>query len=189
MSPPGQTTTELQRWLDLLRAGDDQGRTKLLDHACERLRHLCHRMLRGYPSVRRWEETGDVLQNAMLRLYRSLLEVHPESLLHFYNLAAQQIRRELIDLARKHAQQSTQTEPNTEEAADLDEPATLVQWTEFHASVEALPEDEREVFSLIWYEEVTQKEAAELLGVSTRTVIRRWQSARYLLHLALYGPE
>src|ERR1700722_6951882 len=102
----GHTTTELQRWLDLLRAGDEQGRTKLLDHACERLRKLCRRMLRGYPLVRRWEQTDDVLQNAMLRLYRALLDVHPESLRHFYNLAAQQIRRELLDLARKHAQQA-----------------------------------------------------------------------------------
>jgi RNA polymerase sigma factor (sigma-70 family) len=185
----GHTTTELQRWLDLLRAGDQQGRTKLLDHACERLRKLCRRMLRGYPLVRRWEQTDDVLQNAMLRLYRALLDVHPESLRHFYNLAAQQIRRELLDLARKHAQQDTPSEPNTEEAADLDEPATLAQWTEFHASVESLPEDEREVFSLLWYEELTQLEVAELLKISTRTVIRRWQSARYLLHLALYGPE
>lgn len=186
MAAPGNTTTELQRWLDLLKSGDDQGRTQLLDRACERLRLLARRMLRGYPLVRRWEETGDVLNAAMLRLFRALLDVHPESLRHFFNLAAQQIRRELIDLARQHARLEGQAELTTEVAADRDEPGTLAEWTEFHAKVEGLPESEREVFSLIWYEELTQAEAADLLKVSTRTVIRRWQSARCLLGRSLY---
>jgi RNA polymerase sigma-70 factor (ECF subfamily) len=189
MEPPGQTTTELQHWLDLLKSGDEQGRTRLLDRACERLRKLARRMLRGYPLVRRWEQTGDVLNAAMLRLFRALLEVQPESLRHFFNLAAQQIRRELIDLARQHARLDGQTELTTEVAADRDEPGTLAQWTEFHAKVEGLPDEEREVFSLIWYEELTQAEVADLLKVSTRTVIRRWQNARFLLGGALYGHE
>ena len=187
MAAPGQTTAQLQQWLDLLKKGDDQGRTKLLDHACERLRKLTRRMLRGYPLVRRLEQTDDVLQNAMMRLFRALLDVRPESLRHFFNLAAQQIRRELIDLARQHARLDGQVELKAEVAADHDEPSTLAQWTEFHGKVEALPEDEREVFSLIWYEELTQAEVADLLKVSTRTVIRRWQHARYRLGQALYG--
>lgn len=189
MASPGQTTTELQRWLDLLKSGDDQGRTRLLDRACERLRNLARRMLRGYPSVRRWEETGDVLNAAMLRLFRALLEVQPESLRHFFNLAAQQIRRELIDLARQHARLTGQAELNAEVPTDRDEPGTLAQWTEFHAKVEGLPDEEREVFSLIWYEELTQAEVADLLKVSTRTVIRRWQNARCLLGHSLYEHE
>ena len=187
MELPGQTTTELQRWLDLLKSGDEQGRTKLLDRACERLRLLARRMLRGYPLVRRWEETGDVLNAAMLRLFRALLDVQPESLRHFFNLAATQIRRELIDLARQHARLEGQRELKADVPCDRDEPVTLAEWTEFHGKVEGLPEDEREVFSLIWYEELTQAEVADLLKVSTRTVIRRWQNARFLLGLALYG--
>ena len=59
-------------------------------------------MLREYSKVKRWEQTDDVLQNAMLRLHRSLVEVKPESPRQFYGLAATQIRRELIDLARHH---------------------------------------------------------------------------------------
>lgn len=187
MASPGTTTTQLQHWLDLLKAGDHQGRTKLLDHSCERLRVLCRRMLRGYPVVRQFEQTDDVLNAAMMRLFRALLDVQPESLRHYFNLAAQQIRRELIDLARQHARHDGQRELQQEGPADHDEPATLTEWTEFHAKVEALPDEEREAFSLLWYEELTQAEAAELLGVSTRTVIRRWQKARFLLHMAIYG--
>jgi len=187
MASPGQTTTELQRWLDALKRGDEQGRTRLLDRACERLRKLARRMLRGFPLVRRWEETGDVLNAAMLRLFRALLDVQPESLRHFFNLAAQQIRRELIDLARQHARLDGLAELKADVVADHDEPSTLAEWTEFHGKVDALPDQEREIFSLIWYEELTQTEVADLLKVSTRTVIRRWQNARFLLGLALYG--
>jgi DNA-directed RNA polymerase specialized sigma24 family protein len=47
--------------------------------------------------------------------------------------------------------------------------------------VEALPEDEREVFSLLWYEGLTQDEAVQVTGMSKRTLRRRWQDARYRL--------
>ena len=47
--------------------------------------------------------------------------------------------------------------------------------------VEPLPDDEREVFALVWYHDLSQAEAADVLGVSVRTVIRRWQAARIRL--------
>lgn len=45
-----------------------------------------------------------------------------------------------------------------------------------------------EVFSLLWYEGLSQEEAAALLGVSLRTVKRRWQSARLKIAEAM-GDE
>jgi DNA-directed RNA polymerase specialized sigma24 family protein len=43
------------------------------------------------------------------------------------------------------------------------------------------------VFNLIWYEQMTQEEAAAVLVVTTRTVRRRWQAARYRLTKARLG--
>jgi RNA polymerase sigma-70 factor (ECF subfamily) len=40
---------------------------------------------------------------------------------------------------------------------------------------------------LLFYEGLTQEEAATVLGVSLRTLKRRWQSARCRLHDALNG--
>lgn len=181
MASPGNTTTKLQHWLDLMRNGDDHARTELIGHACERLRILTRRMLRGYPLVRRWEQTDDVLQNAMLRLYRALADVTPDSLRHFYNLAALQIRRELLDLAKHHARNDDGEKRAAEPADEDGEPSSLIEWSEFHRLVESLPEDEREVFALVWYHDLSQAEAADVLGVSVRTVIRRWQAARIRL--------
>lgn len=53
--------------------------------------------------------------------------------------------------------------------------------------MEGLPEEEREIFDLLWYQGLTQAEAANLLNISDRTVKRRWQSARLLLHDRLGG--
>jgi RNA polymerase sigma-70 factor (ECF subfamily) len=47
--------------------------------------------------------------------------------------------------------------------------------------VERLPESEQELFNLLFYEGLTQEEAAELLGMGLATVKRRWQSARLKL--------
>ena len=98
-SPPANTL-HLHRWVDRLHAGDSTAGDELLRAVAFRLEGLARRMLRGHPAVRRWADTDDVLQNALLRLLRALRTVRPDSMRSFYGLAAEQIRRELLDLAR-----------------------------------------------------------------------------------------
>ena len=50
-------------------------------------------------------------------------------------------------------------------------------WRQFHVSVDALPEVEREVIGLAFYHGWTQRQMADLLQIDERTVRRRWQSA------------
>lgn len=204
-------TQILQGWLDQLRQGDtshvDQVRAAILAHAGQRLEQLARRMLRKFPHVSRWEQTGDVLQNALLRLHRALTTIQPESPQRFYGLAATQIRRELIDLARHHfGPEGAAAHHHTDviaagegppagqlaHASDATgEPTTLLAWAEFHEQVEALPEALREVFNLLWYEGLNQRDAAAVLGVSERTIKNRWRDAKLLLRerLAGQGPE
>ena len=56
---------------------------------------------------------------------------------------------------------------------------------ELLAAIEALPEDYRRVVLLYYYEDVTYREVAELLGVSTATVNVRLTKARALLRAKL----
>ena len=81
-------------------AGDSAVADELLRHVSDRLHRLTRQMLKGHPAVRRWAQTDDVLQGALLRLLRAVQNVHPSSMREFFGLATQQIRRELIDLAR-----------------------------------------------------------------------------------------
>jgi RNA polymerase sigma-70 factor (ECF subfamily) len=183
----------VQGWIDRLRAGDPTARERLLEHASMRLVRLTRKMLRDFPGVRRWEQTDDVLQNALLRLYRALEQVAPATPRDFFRLAAAQIRRELLDLARKYSgphglAHNLASRAGGDDSPDLThDPGRLAEWTGFHRQVERLPDEEREVFDLLFYQGLSQAEAAEMLGVVERTVKRRWQSARVALHDALGG--
>jgi len=192
-SPAVGSDTQLQNLIDIAQNGDAAAHDALLNHACDRLLRLTRKMFHGYPNLRRWEQTDDVFQNAMLRLHRALAEVRVESVRHFFNLAAVQVRRELLDLAKHHfgpegggAKHHTDGQPADEEGGSLHdsaaEPDDLSGWSEFHAHVEKLPADELEVVNLLYYEGLTQEEASKLLGISHRTLKRRWQSAKLKLH-------
>jgi RNA polymerase sigma-70 factor (ECF subfamily) len=191
-------TTLLQRRLDRLRAGDASARDELLSATCERLTRLARKMLKGYPTVQRWEQTDDVLQNAVLRLRRALEGVTPATVREYFGLAALQVRRELVDLVRHyygplgqgahHLTEAGHPEggPNAPEPGDLTgDPGRLAAWAEFHRQIGALPADEREVVELLWYQGLSQAEAAAVMGISERTVQRHWQSARLRLRAAL----
>ena len=208
MADAPSLTLYVQACLDRLRGGDEAARAELLGCACERLRKLARTMLKGYPNVRRWEQTDDVLQNAALRLHRTLQQLPVGTARDFFRLAALHIRRELLDLARHYygpqgqGAHHTSWDPDGSATAEDDsgaaapadlsqEPSRLAAWGEFHEQIGALPDEEREAFDLLWYQSLSQAEAAEILGVSERTVKRRWQAARLKLHEALAGevPE
>ncbi len=145
-------------------------------------------MLGTFPAVQAHEQTDDILNGSLLRLHAALADVTPESLRHFFNLAGQAIRRELIDVARRlNRGDGRRVVLMPDDAAALHPPGRdgcpvdLAAWGEFHEAVEALPPDEREVTTLLWYEELSQAEAAAVLGVTERTVLRRWHSARLKL--------
>jgi RNA polymerase sigma factor (sigma-70 family) len=193
-------TTEAGELLNRLRAGDPSARSSLIALAQERFAALARAMLRRYPHVRRWEETDDLLQAALVRLHRSLAEVRPEDVPHFDNLAATQIRRELIDLARSYhgpeglgANHHTDgTDPGNrlaQVAKGTGRPESLEEWTAFHEAVDLLPDEERQVMDLLWYRGLTHAQAAEALGVATKTVQRRWAYARLLIREALQGEQ
>jgi RNA polymerase sigma-70 factor (ECF subfamily) len=188
-------TLHLQQCLERLQQGDATGRAALLEGFSDRLMRLAHVMFRGYPKLRRWEETGDVAQNAVIRLDRTLQALRPATLRDFYRLATLEIRRELLDLFRHHFgphgdaghHQSGSVQAEYDCGNVSLDPARLAVWSEFHRQVEMLPEAEREVFELIWYQDLGHTEAARVLGVHPRTVKRHWLAALQKLHEALGG--
>jgi RNA polymerase sigma factor (TIGR02999 family) len=187
------STGALQRLLDRFRAGDERARETLLQHALDRFRHLARRLFPRSSSLRALYETDDVLQRALIRLHRALDGVKPPDVGAFYGLAARQMRWVFRDLSRQSEARQAVTYPGSQaEPEDRHSCADhLAAWSDFHNKIEQLPEEEREMFDLLFYEGLTQEEAAAVLSVSVRTVKRRWQRARLLLHQALHGvwPE
>src|SRR5262249_61680504 len=77
VSEPELHTTQLHRLVERIQAGDALAQNELVRLTGGRLEPPARSMLRRFPGVRRWEETGDLLQNALLRLLKSLETVRP----------------------------------------------------------------------------------------------------------------
>ena len=195
----GDSMIAVRHGLERLQAGDDSARRKLLEISMRRLRLLAHKILDDIPSIRRFEDTDDLLQNSVVRLWKYLAERQPETPVDYFRLAACLIRRELIDLSRHHFGQRHSTvvfeSPTSagdqavgppcshrESHDDLTDPQKLSQWTEFHEYVENLPEEDRSIFDLLWYQGLTMGETSELLGMPLRSLGRRWKSVRIRLY-------
>src|SRR5437868_1221947 len=95
-------SSSLHRLVDRHRTGDRTALDELVRRCGQRLERLARRMLRSFPAVQAREQADDVLQNALLRLDRALREVTPGGTAGFVGLAAEMIRRELLDLSRFH---------------------------------------------------------------------------------------
>lgn len=180
------TTAHLQELLNRHRAGDGAARDGLLEHSLDRLRLLARKMFRRNADLKAYDETDDVVSKAMVRLYKALDSVHPETVRAYFAIAANHIRWVLRDLAREPGRtRITYGDSVPEPPAGGDEPADLEEWTAFHEAIEKLPEPERELFDLLLYQGLEQAEAAALLGIPLRTFKRKWQHARLMLSEAL----
>lgn len=193
---------DIEACLQRLAAGHQDARDELIALASDRMRELAHRMLPGYPAVRRFDDTDDVVQNSLLRLHRALETVVPESPERFLGLAALQIRRELIDLARTYAGPESHAANHDSDSLRIDDtvvsrvaiatapsepPGQLERWTQLHEAAAKLPPEERQLFELAWYLGLHRTEAAKVLGCSLRTVNRRWTRVKTALREALPG--
>jgi RNA polymerase sigma-70 factor (ECF subfamily) len=169
-------TTTLHDLIARFQAGDNSALDLLIRRTTDRLEYLARRMLRGFPGVRAREQAEDVLQNGLIRLARALSQRTPPSVAEFFRLAAAQIRRELLDLARSHARHPTVTLA-IEPADQGDDSVDLDRWTALHQAVENLPAAQRDVFSFTFYHGWTQIQIAQFLGCSDRQVRRLWVEA------------
>lgn len=195
----GTTTAGL---FERLGAGDAKAPDELFTHLYDRLRRLAKKVSTDYPRVAVLHQTDDVFHAAAVRLVRAIREVKPATPGHFWGLAAECIRRELIDLSRKeYGQHGRRRNALVDRPADGgkhddqmaglpaagDGPLTEMAQTEFHEKVGELPEQERITFGLVYYDGFTYQEAGELLGVSEATAKRRWYAATVRLHELLGG--
>jgi RNA polymerase sigma factor (sigma-70 family) len=200
---PTDSTTQLQGLIDRMAAGDESARDELIGRAYARLRKLARKMLKGFPGVRSFEDTDDVLHDSLPRLSQALKVVPLASVADFFRLASRQMRWELQDLVKRYygptgpggkhipgpeGHSSRDTRPE-ERPTNTDNPHALAVWTEFHQAVEGLPQQERQVFEMLWYQDLAHAEAAAILQVSESTLRRHWLSARRRLGTFLRGAQ
>jgi RNA polymerase sigma factor (sigma-70 family) len=190
----------LQELLDRMKAGDRAARRELLDRACARLSRLANTMLAGsFPALRQHHELDSVVHETWLRLAQALDQVEPPTVADFFRLAAHKIRQVLLDLAdrqRRRAAREVSGPGGDSGSGDFAaaagqtlDPARLALWSEFHARVANLPEDQRQVFELHYYLELPQAEIARMLGLHPRKVSYLWVAGTERLADELEGVE
>ena len=190
-----QATTEklrIEGLLCALRRGEDSAADELLRIATERFRVVASRTMFRFPAVRRWEDTGDIMQESMLKLHAALvkseLAARPESEVHFYRLVALQIRRVVIQCHRRHrgprgfaANHDTAAHcvvhPLDGACNEVESPS-LDEWALLHATIEALPALHKEAWDLRWYGGKTAEETAKIWKISIGSARRRWRQAQ-----------
>lgn len=185
--------SHVQECIAKLQAGDASACNELFRKIGNRLERLARRMLNRYARLRRFHDTQDILQTALVHLLNSLQRIRPDSVRSFYGLAAAQMRRELIDLSRHyfgpHGDGTHQIHTDEIERVTTreDDTGELEAWARFHEAVESLPVEPRTVFELTYYHEWKQAEIAKLLSMSERTVRRYWREALKLLAERVQG--
>ncbi len=184
-----QTTAVVQRYLEEL-DGDAPAEPivrELLDQSVRRLQVLCANLLyRGYPRLTQPPvnlQPDELLGAVVERLLKALRFARPRNAREFFALANQHMRWELNDLARRLDNQPA-TGALVEDLA-LSPPSSVSRLTpnglRMLQAIDDLPEEEREAFDLVRIQGMTQVEAAELLGVSNKTVQRRLNRALLIL--------
>jgi RNA polymerase sigma factor (sigma-70 family) len=190
--PEDRTTMVIHRYLDELagKGGDSSAEpvvAELLTRAVERLHILCAALLhRDYPRLAKPPlnlQSDEMLGAVVIRLLKALRKVHPQNPRQFFALANQHMRWELNDLARRLDNQTAAVALREDQIAEP--PSRGSEWTpnasRILEAIERLPDVEREVFDLVRIQGMPQTEAAEILGVSAKTVQRRLNRGVLLL--------
>jgi RNA polymerase sigma factor (TIGR02999 family) len=189
MSSDAENVTRLLAdWSD----GNQQALEQLLPLIYNELRHLAHNFLYR-------ERPGHTLQTTALvhEAYLKLIDqrdAHWQNRAHFFAIAAQAMRRILIDSARKHAAAKRgggAEKVSLDQAAEisLEPDSSLLALDEaLNALAEIDPQQSR-IIELRYFGGLTIEETAEVLKTSPATVKREWAMARAWLYQAMTGSR
>lgn len=151
-----------------------------------------YRLAKGYL---RQERPGHLLQTTALvnEAYLRLIDwkdVHWQNRAHFFGVAAQLMRRILVDFARARHQDkrggaACQVSLDEAAAVSVERIAEFIALDEALDQLAAIDLRRSRIVELRFFGGLSEEETAEVLKVSPRTVRREWSLARAWLHREL----
>ena len=180
-APPENVTALLRRW----QQGDQAATEELLPLVYGELRRIARRHLRGERHGHTLEATA-LVHEVYLRLSDGA-ELHWNDRVHFYAVAAQMMRRVLVDHARGRdaaKRGGSVIKVSLDEARDpaVESGADVVALDDALAALEALDPRKSRIVELRFFGGLTLEETAAVLGVSVPTVVKETRLARAWLH-------
>jgi len=186
--PGGDVTQLLVNWSN----GDQGAAEALMPLVYGELRRLAGSYLRRERSDHTLQSTA-LVHEAFIRLVDQR-EVHWKSRAHFYGIAAQMIRRILVDHARNRQagkRGSGAIKLSLDDAHELLIPQELnvLRLDDALNELAALDERQSRVVELRFFTGLSLEETAEVMKLSTATVKREWSSARAWLFREMTRSE
>jgi RNA polymerase sigma factor (TIGR02999 family) len=185
---PSEVTILLRAW-----SGGDQA---ALDRLAERVYSELHLMARRYMKNERQENTLQataLVHEVYLRLV-DVTKVEWRERAQFYAMAAQMMRRILVDAARargSHKRGGGAVRVNFEETAVLaaEPDRSMIALDEALAAFSEVAARQAKVVELRYFGGLKEEEIAEVMEISPRTVQRDWEFARVWLARELAYPS
>lgn len=175
--PGAEVTALLVNWSN----GDSRALDELMPLVYGELRRLAGAYLRRERATHTLQSTA-LVNEAFLRLVNQQ-DVQWRSRAHFFGIAAQMIRRILVDHARaaqaeKRGSGAIRIELDDHLAVSQQSDLDLVGLDDALAKLAALDERQARIVELRFFTGLSVEETAEVTQLSTATVKREWSSAR-----------
>jgi RNA polymerase sigma factor (TIGR02999 family) len=158
---------------------------ELLPIIYNELRHVAHNYLRRERDDHTLQTTA-LVHEAYLKLIDQK-QVQWQNRAHFFAIAAQAMRRILIDNARRHAAVKRGEAPEKLSLEDVEsisigKDETLLALDEALQELEKIDPQQSRVIELRYFGGLTIEETAEVMNLSSATVKREWAMARAWLY-------
>jgi RNA polymerase sigma factor (TIGR02999 family) len=186
------TPAEITRILHEWQAGSREALDRLMPIVYDELRILASRQL-----AREWRhdrmQTTAVVNEAYVKLFGQR-EVDWHNRGHFFAIAAQVMRRILVDHARRELSEKrgagvvhVELQDAVEEPGALVDPVDALALDSSLQKLEALDPEQGRIVELRFFGGLTVEETAAALGISATTVKREWALAKGWLYRELTG--
>ena len=180
-----QSAEDITRLLRELTGGNREALDQLLPMLYDELRKLAAAYLRRESREHTLQPTA-LVHEAWLRL-ADQSQVSWQNRAHFFGIAAQMMRRVLVDHARRHQADKRGAEFNLialdEHIDAAAEPSfDLIALDDALRTLAALDPQKSRLVELRYFGGLSVEETAEVLGVSEPTVKRQWRTAKAWLY-------
>jgi RNA polymerase sigma-70 factor, ECF subfamily len=184
----GELQHEVTQILRDWSGGDARAPERLMPFVYDELRRLARSFLARERDGHTLQPTA-LVNEAYLRLVDQT-RVEWQNRAHFYGIASRMMRRVLIDHARAHVTDKRGGGAVRLSLEDVQLPAeqraaSLVALDEALGRLAAMDERKCRVVEMRFFGGLSDEEIAEVLGVTTRTVLRDWKKARLWLYREL----
>jgi RNA polymerase sigma factor (TIGR02999 family) len=172
--------------IEAMQAGDPDAAAQLLPLVYDELRRLAAHRLAHEPPGQTLQPTA-LVHEVYLRLLGDKTATHWQGRAHFFGAAAQAMRRILVETARskRRRKRGSGMVRHPLDEAELLAPAPSEDLLALDEALTQLAQTDRaavELVQLRYFGGLAMADAAQILGISTRTAERLWTYARAWLH-------